>query len=431
MRRWSLVAALMAAGFAQAQEEAAPPVTVTPPPTPEEQKKELKAVSTDPAAVKNPTPPTAAFIVGEGFRILSDDGDYKLRVGFQGQLAYQPTFIRAPDGTETNNWSQFRVPFARLRVDGHLFKPQIRYWFSFEFNNFPPFLLDGYVEWMPHKMFGIRLGQFWTPMSRHEYLGPQEMLFPDWAVTADYFWTGRDKGVQLFGEGDLIWWYLALFAGSNQRQPFTTPGNFQLQARVTVNPLGPLGWAELPFAMAKDGKVPLRISFNLQGHIGKVAPTSTGFNSNNGFFQRTDQPERRQQGIAADFTMQTGRFAFLTEFYSRRIESTTTPTPAFWAIGAWAQANYTFYKQVLDFALRFNYIDPSLNLGNDNFYSGEVLLNWYVKAPYVILRARYAVAHQQDPGAAPADNPDLFTIVTLPTGPGWGHLVSLNASVYF
>jgi hypothetical protein len=408
-----------------------PPIVVTPPPSIDELQQARIDAAQPTEAVADPTPPRAAFVKGEGFRLLSEDGNFKLRVGLQAAAAYQPTFVRADTSDETtSNWSQFRVPYARLRVDGHLYKTWLRYWFSFEFSGFPPFLLDGYVEAQPFKYFGVRLGQMYTPISRHEYFGPQEILFPDWAITADYFWPGRDKGIQIFGEGDYLWYYVGFFGGSGLRQTFTTPGNFQTMARITVNPLGPMGWGEIPYAMT-DGEVPFRVSASLQGYWGKVVPSSLGFNSSNGFYQRSEGPERFHGLLAADVMLQWDRFGFLSEVYGRRVESTTTSTEPFWQAGVWAQANYTFYKRVLDFAVRGNWIDPSTSLSNDVFVAGEALLTWFVKAPYFILRLRYAVGHQESPGPAPANSPELFDVLSLPFQPGTGHQVTLQASAYF
>jgi hypothetical protein len=365
-------------------------------------------------------------VKGEGFRILSDDGEWRLRVGLQGAVAYEPTFLEGQ-----SNWNEFRVPFARLRVDGSIFKKWIRYWFSFEFNGFPPFLLDGYVEAQPWAGFGLRLGQFFTPISRHEYLGPQEILFPEWSLTADYFWTGRDKGIQAFGETDYISWYFGFFAGSGLRTTVTTPGNFQLMGRVTVNPMGPMGWGEIPYVMA-EGPVPPRISFSLQGWWSRVAPTSTGFNANDGFYQQTDGPEQRQGALAADVLFQFDRFGLFSEFYARDVAALTLPVAPFWQLGWWAQANVTFYKRILDFAVRVNWINPSTSLPNDEFASFEAQLAWFIKAPYITLKLRYAYGHQQDPGPAPASVPMLYSLVQQPLStPGNGHLLTLQAMVAF
>ena len=256
---------------------------------------------------------------------------------------YQPLFV--PSG---NDWSNFGFDYVRPHISGNLIRPWLEYWCSFEFNSFPPFLLDCYVDARPWKFFGIRGGQFWTLLSRHEYLGPQEVLFPDWATSADYFWTGRDRGVQLFGETNYVDYYASFTAGTTLTQTASVPGNFQLMGRVDINPLGRMGATEMPFVASED-PVPFRFSFALQGVYGRVNPNGVGFNSS-AFLQLNQQGERTQAIGAVDLLVQWGRFGFFGEFYGRHVEPRDVPTLPFTQYGAWAQAHYTFFRRILDFA---------------------------------------------------------------------------------
>ena len=429
-----LLTALACARIAAADEppptpaspDGAPAVIVTPPPTPQEQERARKDAAKPPEPPSPPADSIASFVRGKGFRIQSPDGNWRLRVGLQAATAYQPTFVEENNDT-VSNWSKFRVVYARLRVDGNLFRDWLRYWFSFEFNNFPPFLLDGYIEAAPKDYFAVRLGQMYTPISWHEYLGPQELIFPDWAVVADYFWTGRDRGVQAYGETPLVDCYLGFFSGTSIKQTDTIPGHFQLMGRVTVHPLGPLGYGEIPFIVSTN--VPLRISFSAQGYWTRITPSSVGFNPTNGLLQTTELGERKQAAVAADFLLEWNRFFLFSEFYARHVDILDLTGASFWQFGAWAEAHYTFFRQVLDFALRFNWIDPDNSLANDQYYSGEAQLGYFPAGQYLGFRLRYAIAHQQDPG--PAADPMLLAEIPLPFSPGTANLITAQASVYF
>jgi hypothetical protein len=403
----------------QPQSLTTPPVTVTPPPTEAERAAAAKAAAAPPEALPKPHTPIAAWVNGEGFRIKSPDGNWSLRVGLQAAFSYQPIFR---DGA--NNWSNFVLNYVRPRINGTLFRPWFQYWCSFEFKQFPPFLLDCYVEPKPWSFFGLRAGQFWTPLSRHEYLGPQEIVFVDWDVAADYFWTGRDRGAQVFGETDYVDYYLMFSAGTTLTQTTTVPGNFQLIGRVSVNPLGKMGATEMPY-VASTKPVPFRLSFTAQGAYGRVNPNGVGFNSD-AFLQLNQQGERKYGTASADLLVQWERFGFFGEFYWRRVEPLDMLTPKFNQYGAWAQAHVTFFRRILDFAIRFTWINPSNNLPNDRFLAGEAQLAWFIFGPALALRLRYGVGNQQNPGPAPAANPDLLTTVGLPIAPGTAHVVTLQ-----
>ena len=402
--------------------EPAPTVAVTAPPTPGEQANAAQQAQLAPQPLPTPPSPVAAWIKGEGFRIQSPDGNWRLRIGIQFAAFYQPVFRDTG-----NNWSNFGLSYVRPHISGNLVRPWFEYWCSFEFNRFPPFLLDCMVDVRPWKFFGLRAGQFWTALSRHEYLGPQEVLFPDWSTTANYFWTGRDRGVQLFAETDYFDYYASLTAGTTLTQTASVPGNFQLIGRVDINPLGKMGVTEMPFVASED-PVPFRFSFALQGVWGRVNPNGVGFNSS-AFLVLTQQGEREQGIGAADLLVQWGRFGFFGEFYGRRVSPIDVPTLPFTQYGAWAQAHYTFFRRALDFALRFDWIDPSTTLANDQFFAGEAQLAWFIVGTSLALRLRYAVGHQEDPGPAPAADPDFLTTVGLPITPGTAHLLTLQVQL--
>ncbi len=155
-------------------------------------------------------------------------------------------------------------------LSGNFFKEWIHFWTSFEFASNPPYLLDSYVEIQPIKEFGLRIGQQFTPFDRHEYFGPQEILFPEWAPVSEYFWTGRDKGVTAMGTiaGQLEYW-AGLYSGTPLRQFNALPGNYVAEGRVTWSPIGPVGATEFAYILS-DKPLPFRVSMTLQGYNDKI-----------------------------------------------------------------------------------------------------------------------------------------------------------------
>jgi hypothetical protein len=377
------------------------------------------AAAEEPAAAPAPPPPpVAAWVKGEGFRLQSRDGNWRLRIGIQVAVVYQPLFF--PTG---NDWSNFAFTYVRPYISGSLLRPWLQYRCSFEFRDFPPFLLDCFVEATRWSFFNIRGGQFSTPQSRHQYLAPQEVLFPDRDTVSAYFWTNRDRGVQLYGETPYLDYYVSLTAGSTLTQPVSTTGN----GRLSINPLGPMGPTEMPW-VATDGPVPFRFSIGLQGSYGRVNPNGVGFNPDT-FFVLNQQGERDSALGGADLLVQWWRFGFFSEFYARHLAPRDGVTPAFEQYGWWAQAHVTFFRRILDLAARFDWINPSSGLAHDRFLAGEAQLAWFIWGTTLALRLRYAVAHQQDPGAAPATNPALLGTVSLPIPPGTEHLATFQVQV--
>ena len=162
-------------------------------------------------------------------------------------------------------------------IDGHLLRPWLRYWCSLEFRNFPPFLIGLLSGRQAVVVFRNPRRPILDAALPAPIFGPQELVFADWAATADYFWTGRDRGVLFYGETNYVDYYLSFTAGTTLTQTISTPGNFQLIGRVSFSPLGRTGPTEVPY-VATDKPVPFRFSFTAQAAWGRVNPNGVGFN---------------------------------------------------------------------------------------------------------------------------------------------------------
>lgn len=370
--------------------------------------------------------PLASWVSEEGFRLRSPNGNFRLRVGLNLGLKYEPTFEPSPLG---NNWSNFPITFARVYLDGNLFRPWIKFWLQVEFGRFPPALLDAFVELEPWSFFSVRGGLQYTPMSRHESFGPGGILFPEWSTTANYFWTGYQRGITLYGHTNILEYYAGFYDGTSTRQTTSVPGNFVLLARLSINPLGPVLAHEIPWIQGKE-RVPFRLGFTVQGDWSRTSITDFNLNPSSGLVVATPTGAEQGQGMAAaDFVFQISRISFLSEFYYRHIEPRNVITPSFDQLGAWAQLGVGIWRRSLVAGARINWIEPSLSLANDHMVTGEVMLAWWIAVPYLSLKARYEVGWQEDPGPAPASDPDLYNFVEIPLVPGVSHLGTLQLTL--
>ncbi len=301
---------------------------------------------------------------------------------------------------QNGDW-QGRNAFFVLRpfLGGNFFREWIHFWTSLETAANPPYVLDSFVEVMPWKELGIRVGQMWTPYDRHEYFGPQEILFPEWAPVSEYFWPGRDKGATVLGTlAGTIDYYLGIFSGTPLRQYTSLPGNYDLQARVTVNPMGPTGTTEFPYIIS-DGPAPFRISATLQGYYGKVQLAQQNFNPSTFSFETMATGDTRKQGAGgADFWIQGRWFMAYVDGTVRRTEP-PMGAPSYTSVGVWGQVGVLVIEKTMDAAVRVNWLNPSTSLSNDTFYSFEGQLAWYVShTQNLVIKLRYGIGHQSSPG---------------------------------
>ena len=261
------------------------------------------------------------------------------------------------------------------------------------------------------------------PFDRHEYFGPQEILFPEWAPVSEYFWSGRDKGFTALGTlAQQLDYYLGVYSGTPLRQFNALPGNYVLEARFTWNPLGPTATTEFPYIIS-EGPVPFRVSATLQGYYGKVQSATENFNPSTFRFETEATGETtRQAAGGADFWLQTAWLYFYVEGFVRRTEPSMAAR--YTSVGAWGQAGVPLVPKTLDIATRFNWLDASIDVGDDDFYSIEGQLAYYVSHTQgLVVKLRYAAGHQSSPGMAALGD------VPLITTPGWTQLGTLQLNI--
>ena len=336
----------------------------------------------------------AAHSPTEGFFLASPDGETRLRIGLDAIYRFEPR-------TLNGDWQNRDAIYAvRPFLSGTVFRRWIRFLTEAELAQNPPYLLYSYLELRPRAEIGVRIGQQDGLISRHENFGVMGTLLPEADVVAEYFWTGRDKGITVFGAlaDDRVDYYAGVYGGSPLRQFTTLAGNYVLEARTTINPMGRMPDSEFAYALA-DASSTWRISFTLQGYYGKVEEATENFDPNTFNFQPTasGMTDRRGAG-GVDVWLLAGPVSVFSEAYWRRTDP--AEGAAYTSIGAWGQVDVRLWPRRLDAAVRGSWTNPSTDLAGDRLLAGEVQVAWYVAAPTLIVKVRYGLGEQHSPGSA-------------------------------
>ena len=317
----------------------------------------------------------------------------------------------------------------RPLIEGNIYKKWIRFWTSLELASNPMYLLDSYVELQPLDLLGVRVGQQWTPFSRHEAIyGPMDLLMPEWSPVADYFWSGRDKGVTVFGStADQMFDYaLGAYLGSPLRQFQHIQGNYLAVGRLGISPMGPVG-NEYGYTDATK-PAPVRVAVGVNGYASKATSSVENFNPSTFKFETTVTGETtKNQAGGADVMLVTPRVVSLVEGYIR----TTDPgkgVAKYTSVGGFAQVGFLLYKRELDANVRFSIADVNIDQSHDVGYGIEGGGTWYLHAPSVYIKLRYAFGHQQMPSSATTnDAGQTFSAgAPLVIPPGSVHVMTLQ-----
>ena len=350
----------------------------------------------------------AGYYPDRGFIIASPDERYRLRIGLQSVLKAELIW--------RDEEFQDRTPLYTVRpiLAGNFWKKWIQFWTSLELARNPVYLLDSYVDIKPWQEFGVRVGQQYTPLSRHESHAPEQLLFPEYAPVAEYFWSGRDKGITAFGTlGEQLDYYAGFYGGSPLRQSTSFAGNYLFEGRLTYSPMGPVGATEYPY-IVPDGEppAPTRVSFTLQGFYGRVESAEENFNPNTFLFVATaTDVTSKNATLAADTLIQGPWFVLFAEGYYRSLDPGEAGDD-YDSVGAWGQLGVLLIPNRLDIGARISWLNASTSLDDDQLAIVEAQVAYYAHAPNLVFRLRFGYADQEAP---PEDELDPVTLY-LPAG---------------
>jgi hypothetical protein len=356
----------------------------------------------------------------EGFRFKSEDGAYMLRVALQIAIKVEPSWN---DGDHTYNGT---FAFLRPILRGNFYKPWLGYRLSMDLSGEDPTVLDAYIDVARWDAFGLRIGQQVTPASRHSSFGPAQIFFPEFAGVSSYFWSGRDRGITLYGTvlDERLDYYAGAFSGSPIDSPVNLEDNYIVEGRLTVNPFGPVNENELPFT-PEGGALPGRVSFTVQGFHGRLQTDLESYNDSHSILM-PQQPvsTKKTSSASGDLWLQKGRLIAFGEFYWRTQKENDAPD-SIGAYGAWGQVILNAYKNLIGVGARCNWIDPNNELPSDRALEFEGQVAWFIHPPEVVLKLRYAWLDQKTPGAARLGE------FTLPFVTGTSNLATLQLTMAF
>lgn len=191
-------------------------------------------------------PDLPQFTYGQGLGITSPDSLYQLNIRFRMQNRFS---FDLDDGVSN---VEARVRRVRLRFDGFVYSPRIRYAMQLSFaredvgdfiGNVPNILRDGmiYYEAYPHLVLGF--GQTKLPGNRERVNSSGDLQLADRSIVNGIFNIDRDFGFQAFYQRPLIGQFhyglkAALSTGEGRNWVSSSGGFMCYTGRVELLPLG-------------------------------------------------------------------------------------------------------------------------------------------------------------------------------------------------
>ncbi len=316
------------------------------------------------------------------------------------------------------------ISFLQPKVSGHFYRPWLSYGIALELAEGDAYLREASLTLEPWRELGACVGKQGALVSRHEGFSQAQIFFPDYANVAGYFWTGREKGITLYGSAfdETLDYFAGIYGSAPSREPLNDPDHYVAEARVTASPLGPVNDNELPFT-SEGRSLPLRASFTLQGYHGRLSSSiETNDPTTGGIEPEAVKVTQTMTTAGGDLWIQAGRVIVFGEYYARHIED-EGPEPGYFSQGAWAQVAVDVYERLVGAGARISTLDPKLDLDDDRVVELEGQLAWFIHAPELVLKASYSYLHQDVPDAA------TLADFELPFSPGAAHALTLELTL--
>lgn len=314
-----------------------------------------------------------------GVTFKSSDGVNSLHVGGRLQVRYTGTDKEEGDedtsgsgaGEEDGYSQKFETKRMRLKLDGGMFRPWLKYEFQFEFGNTDGEddnkIKDAVIAIEKSHLAALKLGQFKTPFSLQQLTSSGSQEFVDRAITDKKFAPGRDQGVMLQGVtgGKKFGYQAGAFNGGGESAGQDDQGLMYV-GRVWWDPLG----AYKPSESANDDPEEHVLHFGLSARTGEAAkgtPDSDIFE---------DPDNETAMGFEAAWKW---RRLFATGEYFMMSNQLENPAPAedVDSTGWNAQFGVMVVPKTAEVAVRHAQIDPDDDMDDDMVSETRLVFGYY------------------------------------------------------
>ncbi len=246
-----------------------------------------------------------------------------------------------------NYWDKgtdsFSIPRARLTLSGELLK-NVRFRIQIDGVKSPA-LIDANVDFLFNPAYGLRIGQYYVPMSLENNTSDAEMdtilrsqVVNALAPSRDIGSQGRDIGAMFMGRYSIAEYYLGVFNGAGINKLDTNKAK-DLGARLILHPMG---------SLAVGG------SF----YNGRHNPVQNG-----------PDLTRDRFGLEASWT--PGKFSFKGEFLSAKDDLTSKS-------GWYLQGGYFVLPKKLQAMIKWDTYDKNRDASADRTDLFTLGVNWFI-----------------------------------------------------
>ena len=345
---------------------------------------------------------------GKGFEFHFFDNQYQLNVDFRGQFRGATPFDGFPDeyGDFDIGESVLKVNRARIKIGGHIFKPE--YTFYFEQDIKGSNLLDFRVQIEKLPYLKLRVGQWKSRFTRERVISSGKQQGVDRSLINSIFTIDRQQGVSLFGNiagsgaANFNYW-ASVLTGTGRGGSADGDHNMMYLLRLQWNPNGKV----LKFS---GSDLTYHKHFTSSVAVAGVTNTSpyTAFSTKGGVQLPGFEPGIKGQYKVDQLLFETAfkyrGLSWQQEFHYKNVDDRVKMQETT-LIGNYLQLGYFFHylapkvPEPLEVYFRQSFYDPDFGRSENNNYEFTLGMNWFFKGHKSKLTLEYShlIYNEYDP----------------------------------
>lgn len=338
------------------------------------------------------------YKLGDGFTFQTPDDKFKLSIG--GRLQARYTFTDRDDvNGSVSDSSEWRVRRMKMWMKGHAYTKNLTYKLQVNFvdGGSSKLLEDAFLNYRLLDEAQILTGQDKVPFARQELVSSGAQQFVDRSNATDTFKVGRDMGAMLHGGfgKKLVEYHFGWFGGGGQSNVRSNTNDNAIAARIVFNPLGEMKYSEADLEMSEK---PL-LSFGADYYRNKFVKNETNNTTLYGTWLNKGALFAANEKIevntaSADMAFKWMGASLQGEYFWAQADGNTSNTTQR-AHGFYAQAGYFIIPKHLEAAVRYSFVDPNRDAGNDLHTETQGAVSYYFNNHNLKLQADVSNIHQQ------------------------------------
>ncbi|MDO6759520.1 porin [Tamlana sp. 2_MG-2023] len=323
----------------------------------------------------------------KGFQFKTSDNKHLLHIESRLQFRFATPGDQDPltfdDIYPTSN-TVFKINRARLKIGGHAFTPDLKYYFEYELSQSN--LLDFRLMFEKWKGFNIKVGQWKTYYSRERVISSGKQQMVDRSIINRPFTLDRQQGISFYGRlfeespADLTY-HLSLLTGTGRGSTENDDNKLLYVGRLQWNFLGrevSMSGSDLEHVTKPEALIAFAAATNTSPY--------TRFSQSGG-----GQLEGFQDGVSGQYTINQGLietafkykgFSWQSELHHKRIFDNVNDAETDLR-GMYVQAGYFFSNifgfvpEPLEVAGRFGSYNPNVDFKKDLEEEFGLAFNWF------------------------------------------------------